>query len=769
LTHIQQERILQIINPTRMTGDPNKLSQFWQELKRRKVIKVIAMYAGGAYVLIELANNVVGPLNLPDWTPRLVIIIALAGFPIMVVLSWIFDITPEGLKKSESIEEARKEESLQIPVRRRIKASDVIIAVLVIVVGILAFPKVFKRSAGLRAMTIPVTVVNEFGEKDTRRVFKEDYLTKLVVFPFTNEANDSLENWMQYGIMDAIWHDLVQFNYILCESESSATHRQEQIKYARTNNSPHFLTGDFRIEDGTYEITSRLYQTASGILKAERVFRGNDFFSLIDTITLQTRIDLGVFKSILNSVPDLPVHEQLTNNMEAYRYYETGRFVDSLFYNINKAIKLDSTFTQALYMHSGTNYIRHMSDITARKYAKQAMRNSNKLSEIRENLIRTKYYLIHKENDKAIATAKMQSELHPYNIRLLTTLGDLYGYNFQIHREEKATEQLNKLVPDRPEYQLWLAGSYLFTGKLDKGLKILDKLLEDNPENADALLQIGELYLHKNDLEAAERAFQKAILLSPENEEGWSRILDHIAYVRNKPITNEFLKSFTGTFRFEDRSEMVLHSFMHHNQLVWKVDNQYAWFRYPISNTEFITPDGDHTHTFVMDDQNKVIKVIHEESGLDFPWIGWKEDSVIFKAKDLLNLGHHSIALAAFQAAYDQNPEQYYLANYIQHLELLQSLEYKDSEMAFNSYPGQYGDFELYKQHDQFYYETDEGFIYKLLPLTESQFMIPSQLNSHIQIVKEAEKVKGLKFVYRDGREEFYPRTTEPTLGSQNQ
>jgi len=66
-----------------------KLSQFWQELKRQNVIKVIAMYAGAAYVLIELVNNVVEPLNLPDWTPRLIIIIALVGFPIMVILSWI--------------------------------------------------------------------------------------------------------------------------------------------------------------------------------------------------------------------------------------------------------------------------------------------------------------------------------------------------------------------------------------------------------------------------------------------------------------------------------------------------------------------------------------------------------------------------------------------------------------------------------------------------------------------------------------------------------
>ena len=79
---------------------PNKLSQFWQELKRRKVIKVIGMYAGTAYVLIELANNVSRPLNLPDWTPRLIIMLLIIGFPITAILSWIFDITPEGIRKT---------------------------------------------------------------------------------------------------------------------------------------------------------------------------------------------------------------------------------------------------------------------------------------------------------------------------------------------------------------------------------------------------------------------------------------------------------------------------------------------------------------------------------------------------------------------------------------------------------------------------------------------------------------------------------------------
>ena len=46
---------------------PTSFSNFWQELKKRGVLKVVAMYAGAAYILIELANNVAEPLNLPAW------------------------------------------------------------------------------------------------------------------------------------------------------------------------------------------------------------------------------------------------------------------------------------------------------------------------------------------------------------------------------------------------------------------------------------------------------------------------------------------------------------------------------------------------------------------------------------------------------------------------------------------------------------------------------------------------------------------------------
>ena len=94
-----------------MAGNPNKLSRIWQELKRRNVIRVITVYAGAAFVIIELINNITEPLRLPDWTPTFVIVLLAIGFPIVIIFSWIYDVHPkEGMVKTEPAHKLKTEE-----------------------------------------------------------------------------------------------------------------------------------------------------------------------------------------------------------------------------------------------------------------------------------------------------------------------------------------------------------------------------------------------------------------------------------------------------------------------------------------------------------------------------------------------------------------------------------------------------------------------------------------------------------------------------------
>ena len=65
-----------------------------KQLKNRKVFRSLAIYAGFAFVLIQVCSIVFPALYLPDWTMTLLVVLLIIGFPIIAVLSWIYDITP---------------------------------------------------------------------------------------------------------------------------------------------------------------------------------------------------------------------------------------------------------------------------------------------------------------------------------------------------------------------------------------------------------------------------------------------------------------------------------------------------------------------------------------------------------------------------------------------------------------------------------------------------------------------------------------------------
>jgi TolB-like protein/Tfp pilus assembly protein PilF len=88
-----------------MPKRPNKLNWLWQELKRRRVIHVVTVYASASFVLIELVGNLTGPLNLPEGLSTIVIIVLAVGFPLAVILSWIYDLTGEGWERTRPFEE----------------------------------------------------------------------------------------------------------------------------------------------------------------------------------------------------------------------------------------------------------------------------------------------------------------------------------------------------------------------------------------------------------------------------------------------------------------------------------------------------------------------------------------------------------------------------------------------------------------------------------------------------------------------------------------
>src|SRR5712691_1490532 len=109
---------------------------FFGELKRRNVYKVAIAYAVVAWLLIQVATQVFPFFEIPNWAVRLVVLLLIIGFPVAVILAWAFELTPEGLKRTEDVD-------LSKSIRRKPgrKLDFLIIGVLLLVIAALFFQR----------------------------------------------------------------------------------------------------------------------------------------------------------------------------------------------------------------------------------------------------------------------------------------------------------------------------------------------------------------------------------------------------------------------------------------------------------------------------------------------------------------------------------------------------------------------------------------------------------------------------------------------------
>ena len=160
-----------------MPQRPNKLSQFWQELKRRRVVHVITVYASAAFIIIELINNLAEPLNLPTNVLTIVVIVLAVGFPPTVILSWLYDLTGRGIEKTKPIEELREGDKTVVPNAWRIAT----IISFIVIIGLVTI-NIVTGTKGLRPGDIE----------------------SLVILPFDNFTGDDRLDWVADGMHSSL-------------------------------------------------------------------------------------------------------------------------------------------------------------------------------------------------------------------------------------------------------------------------------------------------------------------------------------------------------------------------------------------------------------------------------------------------------------------------------------------------------------------------------------------------------------------------------------
>src|SRR5215471_16999257 len=119
------------------------------ELKRRNVFKASAAYLALGWVVVQVTATVVPALNLPATAVPIVTWIGVVGFPFVILFSWIYELTPEGIKRSSEVERA---DSITHVTGRRI--DYIIIGSLIVAIGLFAFDRFFPHKAEPSAVAV---------------------------------------------------------------------------------------------------------------------------------------------------------------------------------------------------------------------------------------------------------------------------------------------------------------------------------------------------------------------------------------------------------------------------------------------------------------------------------------------------------------------------------------------------------------------------------------------------------------------------------------
>src|SRR5438874_9076514 len=175
-----------------------KIDNFLSELKRRNVYKVAVAYAVVGWLLVQVATQVFPFFEIPNWAVRLVVLAIVTGFPIALVIAWAFELTPQGLKRTEDVDLATQGS-------RKSHAW-----IYVVIVGAL--------------LSIVLFMLGRYGFREKNSSTVELPAKSIAVLPFDNLSEDKSNAYFAEGVQDEILTRLAKVADLKVISRTSTQH-----------------------------------------------------------------------------------------------------------------------------------------------------------------------------------------------------------------------------------------------------------------------------------------------------------------------------------------------------------------------------------------------------------------------------------------------------------------------------------------------------------------------------------------------------------------
>jgi len=513
------------------------------ELRRRNVLRMAVLYAVAAWLIMQVAEVLITLAQLPHWIGPTIIWLLAIGFPIALIFSWFYEITPKGISLEKDVD---RSDSITHVTGRRL--DFLVISLLCAAVILFAYDK-WRMS--------------EPPEKS------------IAVLPFVNMSGDLAQEHFSDGMSEELLHRLAQVSELHVAARTSAFHFKNRniavAEIAAQLGVRSVLEGSVRQAGNTIRVTAQLVNASDGFHIWSKTYERElgDIFTIQDEIATQV---VDALKVTLLGDEQARLKRHPTGNLAAYDAYLLGRqkmarrtskALQEAVGHFSEAIRLDSRYglayvgladTYALMGRYGTLDNREVLD-NAEPAAERALQLDDQLGEAYASLGSVR--LLQRDFVAAEQAYKQALELNPNYAPAYDGYGLLMRWGFarreealelhqtalgldplsipinmavvedylELGRFEDALARCQRIIeidPDYPRAYTIMADLYWEVfAQLDEGTRWLHKAMELDPGNPDHARWLGMIYLDLGDPVAGEYWMREAIRLAPT--QFWSK------------------------------------------------------------------------------------------------------------------------------------------------------------------------------------------------------------------------------------------------------
>jgi len=513
---------------------------FISELKRRNVIRMAGLYVVGAWLITQVAGTILPMFGAPDWIARSIVILLAICFIPALAISWIFELTPEGLKRDSEVPEAQ---SIAPQTARKMERS--ILLLFAIALAFFGFDKFYlapKREIALVASTAQAVKAEAIANTQAASAS----INSIAVLPFQNKNSDADTEYLSDGLAESLIYRLAQLPNLKVSPSSSI------FRYKGKTIDPVKVGAELGV---SAVMTGRLVQRGDDLTISVELLdiRNNNLLwgeqynrKMSELLATQREISIEIVEKLqlkLSGSEVSRLEKKYTNSNEAYQAYLKGRFywnrrtaenLKKAIEQFQKAVALDPNYALAyagladsyfvLPQYAGTPVAETVPKVRA--YAERAIAIDGQLGEPHASLA-SAYNQMWQWTDaeqsykRAIALSpKYATAYHWYSIFLrelgrfdeaaamikraqeLDPLSSVIGVNvsimYQLQNDHQASiENSLKIIELNPTFSSsynFLGQSYLKLGRNAEAISSLEKAVELSNRASFTLITLGYGY-----------------------------------------------------------------------------------------------------------------------------------------------------------------------------------------------------------------------------------------------------------------------------------